>query len=136
MNIITWNVRGLGMPSKGFLVKYFLQLHHVDICCTQESKLSTIDPTIWRSIGGSRLDHFTFTPTLGSARGIINFGWNASLFEGHMIHQGTFCLSIEFKSRSNDVQWVCTTVYGPNARHLKLDFWNEIRICQPGEGVP
>lgn len=33
MNLISWNVRGLGRPVKRFLVKDFLYLHSVDICC-------------------------------------------------------------------------------------------------------
>lgn len=102
MNIINWNVRGLGRPSKRFLVKDFLQLHHADIYCIQESKLSTTDPTIWRSVGGSRRDHFIFTPALGSVDSMI-IGWNNSLFEGHMIFQGTYYLSIEFRIKSNEI---------------------------------
>lgn len=42
MNIVTWNVRGLGRPAKRFLVKDFLNLHFADVCCIQESKLEEI----------------------------------------------------------------------------------------------
>ncbi|XP_039141329.1 uncharacterized protein LOC120278666 [Dioscorea cayenensis subsp. rotundata] len=41
--------------------------------------------TLWRSIGGSRLEHFAFLPALGSAGGII-VGWNNLLFEGNVLH--------------------------------------------------
>ncbi|KAH7677392.1 DNase I-like protein, partial [Dioscorea alata] len=101
MKIISWNVRGLGMPSKLYLVKDFLLLNHVDIYCIQESKLSLVDNSICRSIGGTRLDHYSYIPALGSAGGMI-VGWNNILFEGHKIYQGTFCLSIEFKNKSSD----------------------------------
>lgn len=135
MNIINWNVRELGLPSKRFLVKDFLQLHYADICCIQESKLSTVDPTIWRLVGGSCLDLFSYTPALGTAAGMI-VGWNNSLVEGTITHQGIFCLSIEFRNRSNNVLWVYTSVYGPNARHLKKDLRNKLRNCRPELGVP
>lgn len=59
------------MPSKRFLVKDFLQLHHAGICCLQESKLGVIDPSIWRPIGGARLDRFSSIPAIGTAAGII-----------------------------------------------------------------
>ncbi|KAH7682447.1 DNase I-like protein [Dioscorea alata] len=130
MNIISWNVRGLGRPSKRFLVKDFLLLHHVDIVCLQESKLSLIGPATWRSIGGPKLDKFAFTPACGSAGAMI-IGWNSNLVEGLLLSQGTFCLSVKFRTKSDDTKWICTSVYGPNARHLKADFWNEIRSCCP-----
>lgn len=75
------------MPSKHFLVKDFLRLHHVNICYIQESKLSSIDSTIWRSIGGPRLDQFSFIPAVGSVGGII-IGWNNNLFEGKLRLKG------------------------------------------------
>lgn len=53
-----------------------------------------------------------------------------------MIHVGSYCLSIEFINRVDNVTWVCTSVYGPNARHLKQGFWREIMSCQPGRGLP
>lgn len=56
MNIISWNVRGLGRPSKRFLVKDFLNLHFAKVCCLQESKLNKVSPLTWREIEGSHLD--------------------------------------------------------------------------------
>lgn len=63
MNIMNWNVRGQGRPAKRFLVKDFLNLHFADICCLQESKLGVISNSMWREIGGYRLDQFAFVPT-------------------------------------------------------------------------
>lgn len=123
------------MPSKRFLVRDFLQLHHADICCLQESKLSSIDLATWRSIGGPRLDKFSFVPAIGSAGGII-IGWNSNLFIGILKHQGLFSLTIEFTNQANRIIWMCTSIYGPNARHLKPQFWDEIRHCAPHSSVP
>lgn len=58
MNIISWNVKGLGRPEKRFLLKDFLALHHAEVCCLQESKLEAISPIVWKEIGGSKLDQF------------------------------------------------------------------------------
>lgn len=123
------------MPLKCFLVKDFLQLHHADICCLQKSKLSTIDLTTWRSIGGPRLDKFSFIPAIGSAGGIF-IGWNNSLFDGKLIFKGMFSLTLEFTNKNTRVFWVCTTVYGPNIRQLKQQFWDEIRHFSPHPSLP
>lgn len=70
MNIINWNVRGPGRPAKWFLVKDFLRLHFAEVCCLRETKLKEISPSVWREIGNSHLNQFTFVPTKGSAGGI------------------------------------------------------------------
>jgi len=69
MNIITWNVRGLGRPAKRFLVKDFLLLHCAEVCCLQESKLPDLPALTWREIGGPVLDCSAFLPARGSSGG-------------------------------------------------------------------
>lgn len=71
MNIISWNVRGLGRPSKRFLVKVFLNLHFAKVCCLQESKLNEVSLSTWHEIGGSHLDQFVFLCASSSAGSII-----------------------------------------------------------------
>lgn len=43
---------------------------------------------------------------------------------------------MEFHNPNGDGVWLCTSVYGPNDRHLKQSFWNEIRICNCGKSLP
>lgn len=74
MNIITWNVTGLGRPAKRFLVKDFLNLHFADVCYLQESKLEEISPALWRKIGGSRLDHSSLCQRMAQRMGLSWFG--------------------------------------------------------------
>ncbi|KAH7688393.1 Exodeoxyribonuclease III protein [Dioscorea alata] len=121
MNIITWNVRGLGRPAKRFLVRDFLNLHFADVCCLQESKLESISQTLWREIGGSKLDQFAYAPARGTAGGTI-MGWNGGLFSGSIVKVGAFSLTLDFQSRGDNRLWRCTAVYGPNARALKEAF--------------
>ncbi|KAH7669135.1 DNase I-like protein [Dioscorea alata] len=102
MNIITWNIRGLGRPAKRFLVKDFLQLHFADVCCLQESKLDAIPPMLWREIGGGRLDQFEFIPARGTAGGII-LGWNSSILTGTIAQLGSHCLSVDFISKRDNL---------------------------------
>lgn len=129
MNIIRWNVRGLGRPAKRYLVKDFLEIHHVDVCCIQESKLAEINQLIWRSICDTRLDQFGLVPSIGTSGGVI-IGWNSRLYKGKVIFVGTYCLFVEFTNLFDNSMWVCTSVYGPNLRQLKFYFWDEIRKCQ------
>ncbi|KAH7689113.1 DNase I-like protein [Dioscorea alata] len=125
LNIITWNVRGLGRPNKRFLVKNFFDLHQADVCCIQESKLAYLTQSIWREIGEGRLNSFNHIPARGSSGGII-IGWNSSTRKGRVVFSGSFCLTVEFTNLVDNSVWWCTSVYGPNLSHLKQSFWDEI----------
>lgn len=74
--------------------------------------------------GGSRLNTFDFLPALGSVGGII-IAWDRSQFNGTLIHKGTYSITKEFTNQSDNSIWICTSVYRPNTRSLKIDFWNE-----------
>lgn len=98
MNIVTWNVRGLGRASKRSLVKDFLKLHFVDVCCLQESKLEDISSTTWREIGGVSIDQFSFLPVRRSAGGVI-LGCNSLVVSGQLVQVGVFSLMVDFCSK-------------------------------------
>ncbi|KAH7672068.1 RNA-directed DNA polymerase protein [Dioscorea alata] len=135
MNLITWNVRGLGRPAKRFLVKDFLLLHFADVCCLQESKLEEVSPVTWRELGGGRLDQFFTLPARGSAGGII-IGWNSTIMSAKLLHIGLFSLIVEFCSKCDNLVWRCTSVYGPNDRKLKGTFWDELRGLAGPASIP
>lgn len=97
INIISWNVRGLGKPNKRHLVRDYLDLHNADVYCTQESKLAVVNKPIYCSIGGTKLGGFYSTSALGSIGDMI-IGWKESMFTGLLVHSGNFSLSMEFKS--------------------------------------
>ncbi|KAH7660831.1 Exodeoxyribonuclease III protein [Dioscorea alata] len=102
MKILSWNVRGLGRPSKRHLVKDFIFSSRADVVCLQESKLQDLHTSTWRSIGGSRLNTFDFLPALGTSGGII-IAWDSSQVLGTLIHKGTYSLSIKFSNLDNNL---------------------------------
>ncbi|KAH7659258.1 RNA-directed DNA polymerase protein, partial [Dioscorea alata] len=113
----------------------FLHLHFVDVCCLQETKLDVVTGSIWREIGGTRLDKFLYLPARGLAGGII-IGWNSFAVTGSLAFSGMFSLSIDFKSISDSFCWRCTAVYGPNARSAKVAFWEELNVSFSGSAMP
>lgn len=123
MNIINYNLRGLGRPGKRFLIKYFLNLHFADVCCLQESKLKEVTPAI------------SFAPARGSVGGII-IGWNSGLLKGQHVKVGVFSLTKDFLSVKENLWWSCTAVYGPNVRSLKPAFCEELRTCRCSTNIP
>ncbi|XP_039118945.1 uncharacterized protein LOC120255125, partial [Dioscorea cayenensis subsp. rotundata] len=66
----------------------------------------------------------------------IVIGWNSVHLIGSIASRGTFSVSVDFFSKKENFHWRCTSVYGPNVRQLKAEFWEEIRGCCPAQGVP
>lgn len=134
MNIVSWNVRGLGRPVKRFLVKDFLGLHLADVCCLQESKFKDISPAMWCKISGWWLNQFLFLPAHGSTGGIV-IGWNSVVLTGQLVQVGEFNLMGYFCSFSDHLYWRCRGMYEQNMRSLKLDFWAKLKGCAAESSV-
>ena len=60
MNILTWNVRGLGDTNKRAGVRFFLVLNKISVVCLQETKSCTVSKQTLRSIGGSGIQHWKY----------------------------------------------------------------------------
>lgn len=76
-----------------------------------------------------RFNTFYFVPVLGTTGRII-MACDCSQVIGTMIHKGSFSISIALKNISNNTNWVCSNVYGPNTRSLRFDFWNELHTVR------
>lgn len=135
MNIISWNVLGLGRTSKRFLVRDFLDLYNGDICYIQESMLAYMNSSLWRLIGGSQFNCFNFTLAQGTSGGMI-VGWKSSRLKGTLIHFGPFCLTMEFSNMQNQNSWLWMTRYGPNSIALKTKVWTKLWASAASKTLP
>lgn len=70
-----------------------------------------------------------FLPSAGASGGIV-IGWNSVILTVSDATKGDFSVSVDFYSKRDNFHWRCTSVYGPNVRHLKDAFWEEIRGCR------
>ena len=67
MNVLTWNVKGLGESVKRAGVRDFCALNKVDVICFQETKLASVNASILRSIGMSQNFIWAWLDAEGSA---------------------------------------------------------------------
>lgn len=81
------------------------------------------------------MDNFSFLPSCGLARGMV-IGWNSLLLDGKMIFSGYFYMMVEFRCKRDNLQWLWTSVYGPNTRDPKALFWEDIRRSYSGVNCP
>lgn len=50
MKILSWNVKGLGRPSKHHLIKDVIIFSQADVVYLQESKFQDLSSSTWRTI--------------------------------------------------------------------------------------
>lgn len=79
MIIMSWNIRGLGGPEKRRRIKDWVRDKRVDILLVQETKRSSLDERMVRSIWPWDLMEFMLVDAEGSAGGLLSV-WNPEAF--------------------------------------------------------
>ena len=80
MNIVSYNVRGLGRGVKWAAVRRVIKKENVDFICLQETKKESIDKGMCQAIWGSADVSWELQPATNSAGG-IRCMWNNNAFK-------------------------------------------------------
>jgi hypothetical protein len=111
-NILNWNIRGLNDESKQRAVRSKIEESSCTIFCIQETKMPHIDCSLIKRIAPKKFNKFAFHPSQGASGGIL-MGWVDSNFEGEVLLNESFAITVKFKSRHNGQIWKLATIYGP-----------------------
>jgi len=87
MNIISYNVRGLGRGVKWPAIRRLVKEHHVDLLCLQETKKETVNKNLCQALWGNFDYSWEFYPSAGPAGGILCI-WNQTSFKVESIIVG------------------------------------------------
>lgn len=79
MKMLSYNIRGAGSTVKSKEVIELINLHKVDFCCLQESKLEKVNANICRSMWGMGNFGWMEKPSNGRFGGIITL-WDSDKF--------------------------------------------------------
>jgi exonuclease III len=120
-NILCWNIRGMNAVKKWTALKSKIKEASCDIICIQETKCVAFDQAYLRNFCTSHFDYFEYTPSIGLSRGMIMIS-KSSKFNGQVVFQNEFALSIEFSSTISDHSWILTQVYAPCTVEGKQNF--------------
>ena len=124
--LISWNVRGLNSPQKCELVKYWLHNWKCDAVCLQETKLDKIDLPLVRSLWGNSFVDWEMLPAIGTAGGVLLL-WDRRVLELLDSAVCQFFVSCLWKCVADGLEWVWTSLYGPNNDGLRHGLWDELR---------
>ncbi|GMI95019.1 hypothetical protein HRI_003171200 [Hibiscus trionum] len=80
LSLISWNIRGLGKKEKRCAVRRLLADKKPRILFLQETKMENFTPVILRNMGCRQNFEKAFSPSIGSAGGLISI-WDPEFFE-------------------------------------------------------
>ncbi|KAL4601409.1 hypothetical protein ACB092_11G271100 [Castanea dentata] len=78
LRMLSWNVRGLNNPQKREVCKNLLRERKCDIVCLQETKLSSLNSSIVRSLWGSPFLDWVALDAINTTGGFIGVGQESS----------------------------------------------------------
>ncbi|KAL4191825.1 hypothetical protein AMTRI_Chr06g190990 [Amborella trichopoda] len=125
MNILTWNIRGLGQSFKWEAAKDMTAKHLTSILALIETKQP--DPTLQliRHVWGRRPWQWASLPVAGALGGIWVV-WNPSDHLLLLSHIGEYSVIVLLSHISNGFPWKFSGIYGPNSTSLRALLWAEL----------
>lgn len=119
--MLSWNVRGTNSPDKWSAIKNKIDESSCSVFCFQGTKRDGFDSRCLRAFAHRRFNKFFFVPAIGASGGLLT-AWNGSLFEGVLVHQTRFSLTVKLTSTINAQSWFLTNIYGPCSLGDKTEF--------------
>lgn len=93
MNIITWNVKGLGILKKTSSIKEVFKKYKADLIMIQETTKFSIDKISIQSWWRGRNKDWVYSPSEGAARGML-IAWKSDLYILLAVENGLYTLSV------------------------------------------
>ena len=127
MNIITYNVRGLGRGVKWSTIRRLIKKESVDMMCIQETKKESIDNSMCQALWGDADVAWEMQPANNTTAGGILCMWSEKIFklERKVIDNGFILLTGQWVKEAQQVHIM--SVYSPCDTHNKRTLWEAIR---------
>ncbi|KAH1077371.1 hypothetical protein GYH30_052752 [Glycine max] len=126
MNIITYNVRGLGRGVKWAAIRRLIKKESVDMICIQETKKETIEKSMCQSIWGDPAVSWEMQPAVNSAGGLLCL-WCDKKFKLERKASGNGFIWLSGQWIKEAVQVNIVTVYSPCDIQNKRNLWEAIK---------
>lgn len=126
MNIISYNIRGLGRGVKWAAIRRLIRKENVDMICLQETKKEVIDKAMCQSLWGDAAVCWEMQPAINTAGGIL-CSWSEKTFKLHrrVVGNGYILLAGEYIKEAQPVNIV--TIYSPCDLQNKRSLWEQVK---------
>lgn len=124
MNILFWNVRGLGNPGRRRQLIEVVKENKIDVICLQETIRVSFKMRELNSFCSNKDFEWLTKPAVGHSGGLL-LGINSDLFKILDRDVGEFCLGMVLESKLDNKRWVIYNIYGPVQSEKKDQFLQE-----------
>ena len=114
INVLFWNVRGLGGIEKGKMVGDMVKWSRGSVVGLSETKLEIVRPSLAKRLGGGGGDfRWVLRPSIGASGGLlIGVDLNDYVIEDEWV--GVFSISVVVRCKADSWRQTISVVYGPN----------------------
>jgi len=126
MNILSYNVRGLGRGIKWASIRRLRKLEGPDLICLQETKKEFTDKAMCQAIWGDSEVSWEMQPTINSAGGILCL-WceNSFRLQRKVIGNGFIFLEGDLIREAQQINIIA--IYSPCDIHGKRSLWEAVK---------
>lgn len=121
--ICNWNLRGINSQERCDDIANKVNESNCNILCLQETKREHFDSAYIRKFCPRRMNQFIYEPSIGNSGGIITI-WNGNAFDGRVICQSRFQVTVELKCNFSAQIIVVTNIYAPCDNDGRQEFVN------------
>lgn len=125
MNILFWNVRGLGNPGRRGQLTELMKKHRINLICLQETIRGSFREVELDSFCGGKDFHWLTKPAEGHSGGLL-MGVDLDFAEVIDIDLGEFFISMMIETKKDRKRWRVVNVYGLVQADRKEKFLQEL----------
>lgn len=125
LQLISWNVRGMGNKDKRVAIRKGLRGRNLNILVLQETKMMVMLDPVVKEVWGKVSKCWLSLPSWGASGGILLM-WNEDSVEvlDHEIR--AFSISVRCRKINGGEEWVFSGVYGPVLLREVEEFMGEM----------
>lgn len=125
MNIISWNVRGIGGSGKFVAIHNLVLKRNPALMGLMEMKHSNLTMQKVRKWWGNGAFSLVDVPAISGSWGLILI-WDRNKFQEENLRKGNRWIWVKGKLTEKDIIVSFTLVFGPNDRENRKEVWEEI----------
>ena len=125
MNIISYNVRGLGRGVKWPAIRRMVKEYHIDLLCLQETKKETVNKSMCRALWGNSDFCWEEVPAVNTAGGILCI-WNQKSLKVESKSAGLGFILLSGKWGQESIAVHVVNIYSPCNLQDKRVLWDKV----------
>ena len=126
MNIVSYNVRGLGRGVKWAAIRRLVRKHKVDMLCIQKTKKEQIDKAMCQVMWGDLDVGWEYQPAINTAGGLLCI-WNEQAFKAEQRVRGRGFILLEGVWTQENQKASIVNIYSPCDSQNKRELWDSLK---------